>query len=67
MPLTQPTHAHRHTIATRLSEDGTETLRLKHFMGHSSLQTTERYVHANVESKKVILKGILMKKGVAHG
>jgi integrase len=52
LPTTQPTHAHRHTTATRLSRVTTNTLLLQDFMGHGSLATTRRYVHNNVEAKK---------------
>ncbi|CAB4125045.1 XerC Integrase [uncultured Caudovirales phage] len=35
----------RHTVATRLSKGGIESLQLKKWMGHRSLKTTENYVH----------------------
>jgi len=56
LPLTQPTHAHRHTVATRLASDNVNALLLKDFMGHENLQTTMRYVHADTDAKKQVAK-----------
>lgn len=38
-------HAMRHTFATCLMSRGADLLALKELMGHSSLKTTERYLH----------------------
>lgn len=68
LPTTQPTHANRHTVATRMSHDGVEDLRIASFMRHSSLSTTRRYTHHNVDTKKSILKALKAKKeGLAGG
>ena len=39
-------HTLRHTFATRLVENDVHMAVLKEIMGHSSIKTTERYVHA---------------------
>jgi integrase len=59
LPLTQPTHAHRHTVATRLASDNVNALLLRDFMGHANLQTTMRYVHADTDSKKQVAKRLM--------
>ena len=38
-------HTLRHTTASRLAQAGLGMLQLQHFMGHSSLVTTQRYAH----------------------
>ncbi len=44
-------HAHRfrHTYATLMAQQGTDIYSLKELLGHSSLTTTQIYLHANVE------------------
>lgn len=59
LPTTQPTHAHRHTTATRLAADGANSLLLADYMGHKSIATTKRYVHNDTTGKKLMLKKLL--------
>jgi site-specific recombinase XerD len=44
-----PTSAHslRHGFATYLAEKGANPAAIQHLLGHESLQTTTRYVHAS--------------------
>ncbi len=62
LPTTQPTHAHRHTVATRLSHNEVEDMRIASFMRHSSLSTTKRYTHHNTGTRKSILKALKANK-----
>jgi integrase len=52
LPLTQPTHAHRHTTATRLTQRGVPTSDVKDYLGHKTLATTLRYIQADTRSKR---------------
>ena len=38
-------HALRHTCATRLVNRGIDLYVVKEFLGHSTIQVTERYAH----------------------
>ena len=38
-------HTLRHTTASRLAQAGLGMLQLQQFMGHSNLNTTQRYAH----------------------
>jgi len=51
-------HALRHTTATRLIDKGVDLYTVKEWLGHSSIQVTERYAHLNpvklVQAAKVL-------------
>lgn len=49
-------HMFRHTIATRLLENGVDIRNIQIFLGHSSLAVTEIYTHVNVSAQREALK-----------
>ncbi|MBB4039087.1 integrase [Microvirga flocculans] len=65
LPLTQPTHAHRHTVATRLARENVNAVLLKDFMGHENLQTTMRYIHNDTAQKKQVAKNLIRRPTAA--
>jgi integrase/recombinase XerD len=47
--MERPLHAARHTVGTTLGNNGCTTLEIKAWLGHSTTQTCERYIHMNTE------------------
>lgn len=51
-------HALRHTLATRLVEEHTPLNIVKDILGHSSITTTQKYLHGNEELERDALRTI---------
>jgi integrase len=45
-------HDLRHTFGTRLADAGVDVVKIKELMGHSSIVTTMRYIHATDKGKR---------------
>jgi integrase len=42
----------RHTFGTRLADAGVDVAKIQELMGHASVVTTMRYIHATDEGKR---------------
>ena len=45
-------HDLRHTFGTRLADAGVDVVKIKELMGHASIVTTMRYIHATDQGKR---------------
>jgi len=45
-------HDLRHTFGTRLADTGVDVVKIKELMGHASIVTTMRYIHATDQGKR---------------
>jgi integrase len=45
-------HMFRHTVATRLLQNGEDIVSVKEIMGHANISTTLRYAHSNAERQR---------------
>lgn len=59
LPTTQPTHAQRHTTATRLTQRGVPTAKIMKVMGHKSMATTLRYINLDTSVQREALEVLL--------
>lgn len=48
-------HMFRHTVATMLLENGVDIRYIQCFLGHSSITTTQIYVHVNEEAQRRVM------------
>jgi len=53
-------HSGRRSMITRLAEKGIDVNSIRIIAGHSSLQTTQRYIEENPARLANILKGLLL-------
>src|SRR6266404_5156462 len=47
----------RHTFGTRLADAGVDVVKIKELMGHASIVTTMRYIHATDQGKRGAVTG----------
>src|SRR6476620_275587 len=45
-------HDLRHTFGTRLADAGVDVVKIKELIGHASIMTTMRYIHATDQGKR---------------
>lgn len=48
-------HDLRHTFGTRLADAGVDVVKIKELMGHASIVTTMRYIHATDQGKRAAI------------
>ena len=49
-------HALRHTMATRLAEDGANASEIQHILGHESLNTSQVYIDATANEQRAAVR-----------
>lgn len=56
-------HVFRHSFATLLLEEGVDVRYIQEFLGHSSINTTQIYLHISNKNARSVLKpkGILLR------
>src|SRR6476619_4410147 len=48
-------HDLRHTFGTRLADAGVDVVKIKELIGHASIMTTMRYIHATDQGKRGVI------------
>jgi integrase/recombinase XerD len=56
----------RHTVAVHLLEAGTEPNVIRGWLGHVSLNTTNRYAEINIRAKEAALRACEVPSGVSQ-
>ena len=54
-------HDLRHTCASYLARENVSAMKIKEILGHSSLKSTERYVHLDAEENQQIVEMVMNK------
>ncbi len=49
-------HALRHSMATRLAEDGASTSEVQRILGHESLNTSQAYIDATANDQRAAVR-----------
>jgi site-specific recombinase XerD len=56
VPQGASVHALRHTMATRLAEDGASASEIQHILGHESLNTSQTYIDATANEQRAAVR-----------
>jgi integrase/recombinase XerD len=56
VPKSALVHALRHTMATRLAEDGANASEIQHILGHESLNTSQVYIDATANEQRAAVR-----------
>lgn len=59
--------ASRHSVGSQLGAAGEDIQQISNVLGHSSLRTTQKYTHPDLEAKRKALEKMSLKKVVAIG
>ena len=59
-------HDLRHTFATRLAEKGIDVETIRDLLGHSSITTTQRYMHSRDERKREAVRLLERKRAAVE-
>lgn len=51
-------HMLRHSKAMHMRQAGVELVKIRDFLGHESIVTTENYAHADIETKRIVVEKV---------